>query len=163
MAAPPAWGTAQPGASAAPAAKKTSVLGGLLALVGSALAIFGVFSGWVTLDPGTNSETVTGWSLTVGDGLLKSSDPYLIVGFAVVGLVIAVALFTGIARPLARIAALLVGIGIVVVAALNWMAIASFVTDNLPSSFEATTAIGFYLAIGGGVLVAVSALMPAKK
>lgn len=127
------------------------------------VTIAGVFSGWVTLDPGTNSETVSGWSLTVGDGLLKSNDPYLIVGFAAVGVVVAVLLFAGVARPVARIAALIVGVAIVVTAALNWSAIASFVTDNLPSSFDATAAIGFYLAIAGGVLVAVSALMPAKK
>ena len=37
------------------------------------------------------------------------------------------------------------------------------VTDNLPESFQASGAIGFYLAIAGGVLVAIAGLMPAKK
>ncbi len=52
---------------------------------------------------------------------------------------------------------------IVVVAALNWSSISSFITDNFASDFKATTAIGFYLVIVGGVLTALAGLMPAKK
>lgn len=157
---PPAvWG-GQPLAPAATTSKRTSVLGGLVALLGSVLVIVGVFSGWVKLG---STGTVTAWSLTTGDGLLESQDPFLIIGLAIVGLLVAVLLFAGVARTLVRVAAVLVGIGIIAVTALNWSAIATFVTDNFPSSFEATTAIGFYLAIAGGVLLMLSALLPAKK
>jgi hypothetical protein len=124
------------------------------------LTIVGVFSGWVKLG---NTGTVTAWSLTAGDGLLKSQTPYVIIALAGVAGIASLLLFAGIARTAVRIVAALTGIAIVGVTAANWGEIASFVTDNFPSSFEATTAIGFYLAIIGGVLVIVSALLPAKK
>jgi hypothetical protein len=136
------------------------VLGGIVGLVGAALTIAGVFSGWVKLG---DTGTVTAWSLTEGEGLLKTQTPYAIVALAVVAAVVALLLFAGVARTLVRIVAALVGIAIIGVTAANWGEIASFVTDNFPSSFEATTAVGFYLAIAGGVLVLLSALMPAKK
>lgn len=157
-ASPPPWGAAT---EAPPAAKPGgSVLGGLVGLVGSILVLVGVFSGWVKLG---NTGTVTAWSLTAGDGLLKSQTPYVIVALAAAAVVISLVLLTGIARPLARIIALLLGIAIIGVTAANWAEIASFVTDNFPSSFEATTAIGFYFTIAGGVLVIIAALIPAKK
>lgn len=157
-AAAPAWGAA---AEAPPAAKKGgSLLGGLVGLIGAVLALVGVFSGWVKLG---DTGTVTAWSLTEGEGLLKTQTPYAIVALAAAAVVVSLVLFTGIARPLARILALLLGIAIIGVTAANWAEIASFVTDNFPSSFKATTAIGFYLTIAGGVLVILSALMPAKK
>jgi len=157
-AAAPAWGATP---EAPPAAKKGgSVLGGLVGLIGSVLVLVGVFSGWVKLG---STGTVTAWSLTEGDGLLKTQTPYAIVALAAAAVVVSLVLLTGIARPVARILAILLGIAIIGVTAANWAEIASFVTDNFPSSFKATTAIGFYLAIGGGVLVILSALMPAKK
>ncbi|WP_421119444.1 zinc ribbon domain-containing protein [Aquihabitans daechungensis] len=152
------WGQTEP---AAPAARTSpSILGGLVGLVGAVLTIVGVFSGWVKLG---DTGTVTAWSLTAGEDLLKSQTPYVIVALAGVAGLSALLLFTGIARTVVRIVAALTGIAIVGVTAANWAEIASFVTDNFPSSFEATTAIGFYLAIAGGVLVFVSALLPGKK
>jgi len=124
------------------------------------LTIVGIFSGWVKLG---DTGTVTAWSLTVGDGLLKSQTPYAIVGLAGVAGITSLLLFTGFARTAVRIVAALTGIAIVSVTFANWAEIASYVTDNFPSSFEATTAIGFYLAVVGGVFVFVSALLPAKK
>lgn len=159
-AAPGAWGS-QPLVAPAPSTK--SPLGGIVAIIGALLTIAGVFSGWVTLDPGSNSETVSGWSLTTGDGILKSNDAYVLVALAIVGALLGVLLFTGVARPLVRIATVLLGVGVVVVALLNWMAIASFVEDNLPSSFTAKQAVGFFMAIGGGVVIAIAGLLPAKK
>jgi hypothetical protein len=135
-------------------------LGGLLGLVGGILAIVGVFSGWVKL--GTTG-TVSAWSLTAGEGLIKTSTPYAIVGVSVLAIVFALLLFTGIARTPVRIITALLGVAIIGITAANWAEIASYVTDNFPSSFEATTAIGFYLTIVGGVLVIVSSLLPAKK
>lgn len=136
------------------------MLGGLVGLVGAVLALVGVFSGWVKLG---STGTVTAWSLTEGEGVIKTQTPYAIVALGAVALVAALLLFTGVARTPVRIVTALIGIGIVGVTAANWAEIASFVTDNFPSSFEATTAIGFYLTIAGGVLVVVSALLPAKK
>jgi hypothetical protein len=136
------------------------VLGGIVGLIGAVLTIVGVFSGWVKLD---DTGTVTAWSLTEGEGLLKTQTPYAILALAIVAAVAALLLFTGIARTAVRIVAAITGLAIVGVTAANWGEIASFVTDNFPSSFEATTAIGFYLAIAGGVLVFLSAFMPGKK
>lgn len=162
VAAPPgAWGA--PVAAPAAPANRPSVLGGVAALAGAVLTVIGVFSGWVTLDPGTSSETDTLWSLASGDGLLKTNDAYLIAGLALVAAVLGLLLFTGVARTLVRIAVIGVGIAILAAVALDWMNIANYVTDNLPTTFSATTAIGFYLAIGGGVLTVAAGLMPAKK
>ena len=132
----------------------------MVGLIGAVLTIVGIFSGWVKVG---STGTVTAWSLTVGDGVLKSQTPYVLVGLAGVAGLTALLLFTGITRTAVRIVAALTGIAIVSVTTANWAEIASFVTDNFPSSFEVTTAIGFYLAIVGGVLVFVSALLPAKK
>lgn len=159
-----------PGTWAAPASEPTmakkrrpSVLGGLVALVGAVLALVGIFSGWVTIErPGT-SETITAFSMTTGDEVFKSNDPYLLVVIAVLGIAVAVVLLAGFARALARVGAAIAGVAIVAITALNWLSIASFVEDNLSSEVEVTTAIGFYLAIAGGILLAVAALMPAKK
>ena len=148
---------------APPKPSTKSPLGGAVALIGAALTIVGVFSGWVTLNPGGNSETVTGWSLVAGKGVLKSTDPVLIVALAVVSALLGVLLFAGVARTLVRVATVLAGIGIVVVVVLNWVAIARYVTDNLPSSFQAKQAIGYFMAIGGGIIVAIAGLLPAKK
>jgi hypothetical protein len=158
----PAWGAA-PAAPPAAAAKASSPLGGIAAIVGAVLTIAGVFSGWVTLGPEGSTVTDSGWSLTTGDGFLKSNDPYVLVGLAAAAVVIGLLLFVGAVRPLARLGAIGVGIGIVAVTALNWMAIADFVTDNFTSDFQADAAIGFYLAIAGGIVTAIGGLLPAKK
>ena len=119
-----------------------------------------LLSGWVKLG---STGTVTAWSLTQGDGLLKSQTPYAIVALASVAGLASLLLFTGIARTPVRIVTALVGLAIIGVTAANWAEIASYVTDTFPSSFQANSAIGFYLAIAGGVLVFVAALLPAKK
>jgi hypothetical protein len=154
-----ATGAAPAAASTATSSSK-SVIGGIITIIGAALTIFGVFSGWVELG---DTGTVSGWSLTEGEGLLKSNDPYLLVGLAVVALVGGLLLLVGVARTLVRIAVILLGLTIVAITVLNWLSIASFIEDNLPSSFEATAGIGFYLAIAGGVLAAIGGLIPAGK
>ena len=136
------------------------MLGGIVGLVGAALVVVGIFSGWVKLG---STGTVTAWSLTAGDGLIKTQTPYVILALAAAAVVVSLVLFTGIARIPARILAIVLGIAIIGVTAANWAEIASFVTDNFPSSFKANTAIGFYFTIAGGILVAASGLMPAKK
>ncbi|MGN6693239.1 MAG: zinc ribbon domain-containing protein [Aquihabitans sp.] len=161
--APGASGAAAWGAAPEPEATKAtggSVLGGLLGIIGAALALAGIFSGWVKLG---DTGTVSAWSLTSGDGVIKTQTPYVILALAAAAVVVSLVLFTGIARTLTRITAALLGVAIIGVTAANWAEIASFVTDNFPSAFKANTAIGFYLTIAGGVLVIISALMPAKK
>lgn len=161
--APPSmWSAEAP--AAPPAAKKGSVLGGIAALLGGALALGGVLSPWVGVEVGpASADPITGLALAQGDGLLKSGDPYLIAMLGVGALVVGVLLFTGILRLAVRLTAAFVGIAILAVAALNWASIASYVSDNLPSTVEATTAIGFYLAIAGGVLTLLAAVAPAKR
>jgi FtsH-binding integral membrane protein len=156
------WGASAASATTRPT-KKGSVLGGIATLLGAALAIAGVFTGWVAIDDGTASSSISGWTLTTGDDLLKSNDPYLVLGLGVASLVLGLLLLAGVARLVVRIATILTGIGITAVAALNWASIASYVTDNLPSTFEATTDVGFFLAVAGGVLVAVGGLAPARR
>ena len=158
---PTMWGATAP----PPAAKGGggSVLGGIAALAGGLLTLLGIFSGWVTLDPGTDSETITAWSLTTGDELLKSNDPFILAGLAAAAILLGIVLFTGAARTIVRLLTIATGIGIVAAAAVNWASIAGFVTDNLPTTFEASTAIGFYLVIAGGILVTLAGLLPAKK
>lgn len=159
---PTMWSAEAP--PAPPAAKKGSVLGGIAALLGGALALGGVLSPWVGVEVGpASSDPITGLALAQGDGLLKSGDPYLVAMLGVGALVVGVLLFTGILRLAVRLTAAFVGIAILVVAGLNWASIASYVSDNLPSSVEATTAYGFYLAIAGGVLTLLAAVAPAKR
>jgi len=161
MPAPGNW--APPAAPPASSTSSRSPLGAIAAIGGGALTLAGVFSGWVTLGVGNDTVTDSAISLTAGEGFLKSSTPYVIAGLGAAAIVVGVLLLIGIARPLARIGAMAVGIGIVAATALNWNEIATFVTDNFASNFEATTAVGFYLAIGGGVLTALGGLLPAKK
>jgi hypothetical protein len=154
----PAWGAAPE-----PETAKTtggSVLGGIVGIIGAALALAGIFSGWVKLG---DTGTVSAWSLTSGDGLIKTQTPYVILVLAAAAVVVSLVLFTGIARTITRITAALLGVAIIGVTAANWAEIASYVTDNLPSDFKANTAIGFFFTIAGGGLVIASALMPAKK
>jgi hypothetical protein len=135
-------------------------LGGIAGLSGGALTLAGVFSGWVTLG---DTGTVSGWSLAEGEGLLESNDPYLLVALGALAVIGGLVLFTGAARTLTRVAMALVGVAIVTITALNWLSIADFVETNLPSSFEATAAVGFYLAIAGGGITALAAVMPRTK
>ncbi|MCB0971229.1 MAG: hypothetical protein KDA97_06885 [Acidimicrobiales bacterium] len=158
---PPSW---DPEASPSARARNApSPLGAVLALIGAALTVAGVMSTWVAIDEGGTTEELTGWSLTTGAETLASNDPYLLLGLAACAVGAGVLLFTGAARNLVRIGAALVGVGIVGITALNWFAITDFVTDNLSFDVEVRTALGFYLAIAGGVVTALAALVPARS
>jgi hypothetical protein len=173
--------TAQPGAWGAPAAGPPSAwnqqasptpagstparspIGALLAIVGGIATIAGVFSGWASLEVDGTAATDSGWALAAGEGFLKTATPQLVAGLGVAAILVGVLLLLGAVRPLARLAAVAVGIGIVIATGLSWMEIAAFVEDELSTADTAETAIGIYLAIGGGVVTAVAALLPAKK
>lgn len=171
----PAWtppGGPAPGAPGAPATKKKGApINGILAVVGGVLALAGTFTAWVV-----NSATdagLSGWDMTSGDkgfrlpsgNLLtfKSSDPYIILALGLAAIVLGIALFAGAAPKPARLAALAVGIVVVVVMVLDWTAITDLVSKNAPSDFEVKTGIGFILATAGGVLIALAGVVPSKK
>lgn len=122
-----------------------------------------MFSGWVTLGPSGNTATDSMWSMVAGEGFLKSNDPIALIALAGGAFVVGILLAVGAGRTLMRIAAALIGLAIVVVAALNWMSISSYVTDNFTSDVEVKTAVGFYMVVVGGILTALSAILPAKK
>ena len=157
---PPSWNPDD--APSARARSAPSVPGGVAALIGAALTVVGVLSTWVTLEQGDNVERISGWSMTSDSGFLTSDDPYLLVGLAALAAVGGILLLVGSARTLVRIGLALVGVGIVGITALNWFAIADFVTDNLSTSFQVSTAVGFYVAIAGGVVTGLAALLPGR-
>lgn len=137
-----------------------SPLGGISALVGAVLVLVGLFTAW--LGNNITDDTLSGWELLDGDNGFETSDPYLLLALGIVGLAVAVALFRGVARTPMRIVAVVVGVAVVVTHARDWMDIAD-IAKKLPQGVEITAQFGFYLGIAGGVLVALSALMPAKK
>ncbi len=169
---PPAWGAPAPApAATSSSAAGGSVLGGLLAIVGGVLALAGVFTPWI--GGNRTDATLTGFDLTSGDkgfdvgrsALLtfESMDPYIIAALGVVAVVAGLLLFTGKARPIMRIAAIVAGVAIVGLVAYDWTQLAQVVKDGAGSDFEISAKIGFFLTIVGGVVTAVAALMPAKK
>lgn len=154
-----AWGAPAP-APAAAAGGGGSPLGGLVALVGGLLVLVGLFTAW--LGNNVTDDTLSGWELLDGDNGFETSDPYLLLALGIVALALGVALFRGVARTPVRIVAVLVGVGVVVTHARDWMDIAD-IAKALPQGVEITAQFGFYLGIVGGILVALAALLPAKK
>ncbi|HEX2575659.1 MAG TPA: zinc ribbon domain-containing protein [Aquihabitans sp.] len=155
------WGaTATTPGSTGTTDKAGSPIGGLLAVLGGILTLIGLFTAWV----GNNQtdETTSGWDLVSGDKGLESQDPYLILALGLGALVIGGLLFTGAARQIARIAAIVVGLVIVGVAARDWLSIADLAKD-LPSDVEITAKFGFYLTIAGGIVTALASLLPAAR
>lgn len=155
----PQWGAPVPSA-ASPARAKSggSALGGLVALVGGILTLVGLFTAWVR---GGSDQTLTGWSFASGDEFLKSNDPYLILGLGIAALVLGVLLFTGTARSMVRIAAIIVGVAIIATPIRDWLSIVDIVEANPGAS--AKQEFGFFLTIAGGVVTAIAALLPGKK
>lgn len=147
-----------------------SPIGAALAVLGGALAIAGTFLVWVTNN--ATDSGLSGWDLTSGDKgflvggrllTLDSPDPYIIVALGVVAVVVGALLFTGTARNVMRLVAVVTGVAIVGLLARDWTTMASVISDNAPTSFEISAAPGFYLVGAGGVLTALAALLPAKK
>jgi hypothetical protein len=124
------------------------------------LVLVGLFTAWLGSNVG--DETITGWELLDADNGFETSDPYLLLGLGIAGIAIAAALFLGKARTPVRIVALVAGAAVVVTHIRDWMDIAD-IAEALPVGVEITAQFGFYLGIAGGVLLAVSALLPAKR
>lgn len=155
----PAWGQG-PAPTAAPEAKKVSPLGGLLALIGGVLTLVGIFTAWV--GPKGGGKNFSGWDLTKTDNPLKSPDAYFLLALAIVALVIGVLRFTGAMAPVARLAAVIIGLVIIGIMIRDWLSIVD-VVKKLPSDVRFEQKFGYFLAIAGGVVTAASALMPSAK
>ena len=104
----PAWGTPAP--SGASGDVEPSPAGGGAALGGGVLAAIGLFIGWFKLSAGDLSETYSGWDLATSDtSPFESSDPYLLLVAALVGIAAGVLLFMGKMRPIAASPAVVAG------------------------------------------------------
>lgn len=178
--APPPPTTAGPPIAGAPApgiegprpagASEGSPVGAILALVGGVLTLVGTFLPWVTSN--LSDAGLSGWDLTSGDkgfrlpdgSLLtfESLDPYALVALGALSLFVGVMSFGGATRRVARILAVGTGVAVIALLVRDWTSLAAVVSDKAPVGFEVESAIGFYLAIAGGGLTALSALMPAK-
>ena len=170
----PAWQApvAPPTSPSAPSEVKTgSPLGGILAIVGGALTIAGLFIPWVTNNQ--SNAGLSGWDLTSGDkGFMmsrgdlltfESFDPYALLVLGFFGVLIGLVMFTGAARSIARVAVVLAGLAIIGILVRDWSSLSEVVSQKAPPEFEIATATGFYLSIAGGAVLAVASLMPAKR
>lgn len=172
----PAWGT-PPGqgtpwgapAQTPPAAMTAtrSPLGGIAALLGALLTLVGIFTAWVGSKGSAgvvgSGKDLSGWDLTSGDFFLKSKDPYLLLVLALIAIAVGVARFAGALHPIARIAAIVVGVAIVAILIRDWLSIVDVVKNTLPSSFKVKQKFGYFLAVAGGVVTAASGLLPSSK
>jgi len=135
-------------------------MGGVVAVLGGALALVGLFTTWVT---GGGIER-SGWDLTKPTGELTSKDPYLLLALAIGAVVLGVVLFTGAVRPIARIAVIVVGLAIIGIHVRDWLSITDVVKKNAAFlNISVKAGFGFYLGIAGGVVAALAGLLPSKK
>ena len=177
--APPAPPTAVTGAgfpppATAPASSPNaggSPAGAILALIGGVLTLVGTFLPWVTNN--LSDAGLSGWDLTSGskgfllpDGSLltfDSPDPYALLALGALALFVGVMSFGPATRKVARVLAVVSGLVVITLLVRDWMSLAQVVTDQAPTSFEVSSAFGFYVTIAGGAITALSALMPSKR
>ena len=140
-----------------------------MAALGGLLTLVGLFLPWVK--SGSSDAGLSGWDLTSGNkgfltdsGMLtfESMDPYILLVLAVGGLITALLAFSAGTRSTSRILGVVAGVGIIGLMIRDWTSLANVVETKAPSTFEVSSAIGFYLAIAGGALVLLSALMPSQ-
>lgn len=156
----PAWGAPAP--AAAPGAVEPSPAGGGAALAGGVLAVIGLFIGWFKVSLAGASKTFSGWDLASSDqSPFESTDPYLILVLGLVGIAAGALLFMGKMRPIARIVAAVAGVAVIIVVLRDWMTASDLIKDT--AGAEIKQEVGFFLPIVGGVLLAVGAVLPAKK
>ncbi|QXC61656.1 hypothetical protein KSP35_02055 [Aquihabitans sp. G128] len=126
------------------------------------LTLVGLFTAWI----GNNqtSDTITGWQLATDDKIgFESKDPYLLLVLGLAALVVGVLLFTGKARPIMRIAAIVIGVAVIGTMVRDWLSIVDLVKDNFPSNVKVSQKFGYFLGIAGGIVTAVAALLPGKQ
>lgn len=159
---PPQWGPAPAPSPPAAGGNHPSLFGGLVAILGAILVVVGVFTPWIGNNQDDPQLDASGWDLAGGDKALESTDPYVLLALAVAALAVGTVLVLGVLRPVARIAAVVVGLVVIAIMVRDWMTIADAVTDQ-GSDFEITAQFGFYLAIAGGVVTALASLLPAGR
>lgn len=169
---PPAagWGTT-PEPQAPRPAPAGSPLGAALALLGGVLTLVAIFLPWVTSN--LSDAGLSGWDLTSGDkgfrlpdgSLLtfESLDPYALLIIAAAGIFTGIMAFGGNTRGLSRVLGVVLGVAVIGFMVRDWTSMADVVKDKAPADFRIESAIGFYLALAGGALLAVSAAMPNKS
>jgi uncharacterized membrane protein YphA (DoxX/SURF4 family) len=133
-----------------------------VAILGAILVLVGVFTPWISNNQDDPQFEASGWDLAAGDKALESTDPYVLLALGAVALAIGAILLLGVLRPVARIAAVVVGLVVIAIMVRDWLSIADAVTDR-GSDFEITAQFGFYLAIAGGVVTALASLLPAGR
>ena len=135
-----------------------------MAVVGGALALVGLFLSWFQLSDKATDTTLSlsGWDLATSDkSPFESNDPYLLLALGILGVAVGAVLFLGKVRPIARVAAIVVGAAAIAVVVRDWMSAADIVKDT--ANAELKQEVGFFLPIVGGALLIVGALLPAKK
>lgn len=144
-----------------------SALGGLAAILGGIATIVGLFLPWLEsnqdgVDASSGWNLTSGWAPASGANQLTSNDPYIVLGLGIAALVIGFMLLQGVARPIARIAAVVVGVAVIGVLVNDWMQVTDHISD-MSSDIEVSQAFGYFVTIAGGVLTALAAILPAKK
>lgn len=161
------WGSPQ--AATAPGTSSgagKSAIGGVAAILGGIAILVGLFLPW--LESNQEVDAASGWSLTSGwapapgTSELTSNDPYIVLGLGIAALVIGFMLLQGVIRPLARIGAIAVGAAVIGLLVYDWLQVTDHISD-MSSSIEVTQAFGYFVTIGGAVVTALAALLPAKK
>lgn len=148
-----------------------SLIGGILALLGGIFVLIGLFTPWIGGNVG--GDTLTGWGLTPGDNglslpndqilLFSSKDPFALLLLGIAGMLIGVLLISGRSRALIRTAGAAVGAAILILLAVDWITMSRLVSDKAPSTFQLAAQPGFYLAIGGGLLIGISSILSFRK
>lgn len=161
------WGAPHPAPGpASPGTSQKSPIGGILTILGGIAILVGLFTPW--LESNQNDDSASGWTLTSGwspasgANELTSNDPYIVLGLGIAALVVGFMLLQGVIRPLARIAAILIGLAAIGVLVFDWLQVTDHVSD-MSSSVEVSQAFGYFIAVAGGALTAIGALLPAKK
>lgn len=126
------------------------------------MTVAGTFLGWFEFSSGSGVETIKGWDLATSKSIpFTSKDPYTLLALAAFGAVVGVLLLIGKLRPLARAAAVVVGAAIIALVVRDWLTASDLVKAQ--PGWKLSQQVGFFVPIAGGAIIAVAAVLPAKK
>jgi hypothetical protein len=132
---------------------------GVVALIGAVVAMIGVFLTWL----GDGIVSITGWDIfTNWDGIFDLYfAPLAVLGLGVLALVAAGWGITGKGGAGSRILLAIAGLGMIALPALLLYDFTSLVGVTIMDLFDAgVLGMGFFMSIGGGLLVLISAALP---